>query len=257
MNAATIQTLPHKHEIIVLSGRENVGKDEITKFLTSGILSRKNKSVKIIKMSSDLKNVISTIFGWDRLKLEGYTEEDRIWRNESDKKLTSFLEKDITPKKALILMGEGLKDIFGDNIWLYKVRESILNEPEPSIFIIPDCRFPNEYVFFKENNATFIHINSKRNSYPPIVYSEDFKIKLKEIREKIEIPFRDRVYMVWEYMKGIQTEENKVMELFSILIDNDICEGQTKGIVIRNDFPSVEDLYNYLSTVMDPIFDFI
>ena len=62
------------------------------------------QNYKKISFADKLKDGVSTIFGWDRLLLEGDTRESREWREVPDEFWTKELGKDITPRLVMDLM---------------------------------------------------------------------------------------------------------------------------------------------------------
>ena len=108
---------------------------------------------KKISFADKLKDGVSTIFGWDRLLLEGDTRESREWREVPDEFWTKELGKDITPRLVLQLFGtDCMRNGFDDNIWVNLVKKEILDNPQQN-YVIPDVRFPNEINAVKDLNG--------------------------------------------------------------------------------------------------------
>ena len=108
------------------------------------------QNYKKISFADKLKDGVSTIFGWDRLLLEGDTKESRDWREQTDTFWTKELGKDITPRLVLQLFGtDCMRNGFDDSIWVNLVKKEILDNPNQN-YVIPDVRFPNEIDVVKQ-----------------------------------------------------------------------------------------------------------
>jgi hypothetical protein len=144
--------------IIGICGFQGAGKDTFADYLV------KNYEFKKISFASATKDVLSSIFGWDRKLLEGDTLESRKFRETIDTWWAEkLLIKDLTPRKILQLIGTDLfRKHFNENIWIMVVEKKILNliidTPQQNI-IVSDCRFPNEIDLIKKMGGSIIHIS--------------------------------------------------------------------------------------------------
>jgi ABC-type dipeptide/oligopeptide/nickel transport system ATPase subunit len=237
-----------KHTIIAISGRKGVGKDTVGLIL-SEIYKKNKQEVKMLKIASKLKDVVSILFGWERNSLDGFTKEDRIFRDTIDTKLSTFLGCNVTPRTSLEEIGEILKNIFGPKLWMYFIDKEIEETKTPTTFIITDLRDPVEYTYFKERGAYFVHIKSERNIYPPriesaitdLIFSSDPDFSATKSDDK-KIGMMD-VYMI---LKELQTKEEHISNLFSIWINFEIAHGQANGVIVLNDFESIDLLKRHL-----------
>ena len=108
------------------------------------------QNYKKISFADKLKDGVSTIFGWDRLLLEGDTRESREWREVPDEFWSKELNKEVTPRLVLQLFGtDCMRMGFDDNIWVNLVKKEILDNPDQN-YVIPDVRFPNEIDMVRE-----------------------------------------------------------------------------------------------------------
>lgn len=114
-----------------------------------------------------LKDVLSSIFGWERSLLEGDTIESRTWREEPDEwweeklkwnenKTISSLYPRFTPRVAMQMIGtDFFRKYFNDNIWILSLENKIKNKNK---IIVSDCRFPNEIKMIKDNDGIIIRV---------------------------------------------------------------------------------------------------
>ena len=102
--------------------------------------------------AAPLKDLCSSIFGWERSMLEGNTVESRDFRETPDMFWTKKLGvPNFTPRLALQLLGtEVLRNHFDQDIWLnsleYRIRKQIKDAP---CTVISDARFRNELDLIK------------------------------------------------------------------------------------------------------------
>lgn len=106
-----------------------------------------------------LKDAVSVIFGWDRIKLEGATKEDREWREIPDEYWSNALGKPgFSPRLALQWMGtEAGRRVFGESLWTASTLRRIKNDPGFN-YVVTDVRFNNEIVALNEAGALLVRI---------------------------------------------------------------------------------------------------
>lgn len=142
--------------IIAICGFQGSGKDTL-----ADILVNKYCFIKF-SFASATKDVVASLFGWNREMLEGNTPEYRDKRNIVD---TWWSEKlsipNFTPRMALQMIGTDLfRKKFFDEIWVSIVERKIIENIDKNI-VISDCRFLNEINMVKKYNAKLIHIYRK------------------------------------------------------------------------------------------------
>jgi len=126
--------------VIGVSGFPGAGKDTIGNFLV-----REYGFVRL-SFACIVKELVASLFCWDLKMLQGDTPESREWREQVDHKWSEILEREITPRKALELMGtESCREVFGENIFSGRVK-ILIDEyiKEGKSVVITDCRFINE-----------------------------------------------------------------------------------------------------------------
>jgi hypothetical protein len=124
--------------IIGVCGFIGSGKDTVADYLQNFHEFRRES------FASTLKDAVASVFGWDRIMLEGRTKEAREWREQVDPWWAERLAMPtLTPRWVLQYWGtEVCRKGFHDDIWIASL-ENKLRLSKDSI-VISDCRFPNE-----------------------------------------------------------------------------------------------------------------
>ena len=110
-----------------------------------------------LSFADKLKDTVSELFEWDRNLLEGDTPESRNWREQSNDFWTKEIGKDITPRHILQVIGNDMRKMFYDDIWISFVKQKMQNNPDQK-WVIPDVRYPNEINLIKEYKGQVWHI---------------------------------------------------------------------------------------------------
>ena len=112
--------------------------------------------------AAPLKDLCSSIFGWERSLLEGDTVESRDFRETPDMDLTTkkLGVPNFTPRLALQLLGtEVLRNHFDQDIWLnsleYRIRKQSSDAP---CVVVSDARFRNELDLIKNMGGKIIWV---------------------------------------------------------------------------------------------------
>jgi len=141
--------------IIGLVGFIGSGKDTVANMFVQ------NHGCVQDSFAAPLKDLCSTIFGWDRHLLAGETVESRDFRETPDLYWTKKLNIDnFTPRLALQLMGtEVLRNHFHEDIWLnsleYRLRKRHTEQPR---VVVSDARFRNELSLVKSMNGFVVWV---------------------------------------------------------------------------------------------------
>jgi hypothetical protein len=124
--------------IIGVCGFIGSGKDTVADYLQNFHEFRRES------FASTLKDAVASVFGWDRIMLEGRTKEAREWREQVDPWWAERLAMPtLTPRWVLQYWGtEVCRKGFHDDIWIASL-ENKLRTSKDSV-VISDCRFPNE-----------------------------------------------------------------------------------------------------------------
>lgn len=144
-------------KIVAICGVIGSGKNTLSRaFEQSGYVQ--------VSFAKTLKDVVASVFGWDRNLVEGDTLESRVFRDTVDEFWSKRLGMEITPRFMLQHFGTDLlRKHFDDKIWIYSLEKQIMNLHSDKV-IITDCRFPNELKMVRELNGTIIEV--QKNELP-------------------------------------------------------------------------------------------
>ncbi len=139
--------------IIGVCGFIGSGKDTIADYLVNVHGFRRES------FANTLKDAVASVFGWDRVLLEGRTKEAREWREQVDPWWAERLNiPNLTPRWVLQQWGtEVCRKGFHDDIWIASV-ENKLRRTKDNI-VISDCRFPNEIASIKSAGGSIIRVD--------------------------------------------------------------------------------------------------
>jgi hypothetical protein len=134
-------------KVIGICGLIGHGKDTAAGFLIAEGYQR-------ISFAGVLKDACASIFGWDRILLEGNTPESRAFREMPDEWWSKRLDiPNFTPRYALQYVGtDVLRTHFHPDIWVAACERQI--EMTDKNVVISDCRFFNELNIIKKLGGT-------------------------------------------------------------------------------------------------------
>ena len=137
---------------IGILGNIGSGKNTVAQYLAT-------KGCVPTSFAGPIKDLCTSVFGWDRELLEGETDESREFREGIDLYWSKKLSiPDFTPRLALQLIGtDVMRNHFNQDIWLnsleYRVKK-LHNQNE--CVVISDCRFKNELELIRRVGGTTI-----------------------------------------------------------------------------------------------------
>jgi hypothetical protein len=107
-----------------------------------------------------LKDALATIFCWDRVLLEGITQESRVWRETVDQWWADKLGiPHFTPRWAMQNFGtDVMRRHFHEQIWVFHIERRIMMLNDDASVVLTDARFPNEIMLAKRYNGKVIRI---------------------------------------------------------------------------------------------------
>ena len=154
-----------------LCGNKGAGKNTVSKILRDKLSKTTNCTCYEIAFADPVKEVCSSVFGWEYRNLLGDTIESREWREKQDEFWSKKLGREFTPRMALQLVGTDLfRNHFDENIWINSLEANVNKIYESNnahqianvFFMVPDTRFSNEIDFIRKNNGIIIEV--KRNT---------------------------------------------------------------------------------------------
>lgn len=144
---------------IILVGFAGSGKNTVGEYLVS------KHGFRGMSFADALKDVVASVFCWDRALMEGDTPESRTWRESVDPWWSSRLGiAGFTPRYALRHIGtEVLRDNFHDAIWRLNIERRIAQAEDQPVVVF-DGRFREEINLIKTLGGTSIRV--KRGPEP-------------------------------------------------------------------------------------------
>ena len=144
--------------IVGVCGFIGAGKDTVADYLVNIHEFRRDS------FASTLKDAVASVFGWDRVMLEGRTRQAREWREQVDTWWARRLGMPgLTPRLVLQLWGtEVCRRGFHDDIWIASIENKLRSSHDD--VVISDCRFPNEIASIKRAGGKIIWV--RRGALP-------------------------------------------------------------------------------------------
>jgi hypothetical protein len=141
-----------KTQLIGIVGFIGSGKDTVADYLQNFHEFRRES------FASTLKDAVSSVFGWDRVMLEGRTKEAREWRETVDPWWAERLSMPtLTPRWILQYWGTEVCRIgFHDAIWIASLENKLRSSGDN--IVVSDCRFPNEVSAIKNAGGKVIRV---------------------------------------------------------------------------------------------------
>lgn len=111
---------------------------------TVGDILVEEHGFKKISFADRLKDVVCTLFDWDRTMIEGDTPESRQWREQPDDFWSQELGQKFSPRNAMQRVGtDAIRKEISQDIWTLIVKKAIAENPDAD-WVVPDVRFQNE-----------------------------------------------------------------------------------------------------------------
>jgi hypothetical protein len=133
--------------LIGITGRMSSGKSTVADHLVN------KHGFSKMGFADSLKDLLASVFSWDRTLLEGETEESRKWRETVDEWWAKRLgDPSLTPRKMLQQWGtEVCRQNFNQDIWIASLEIKLIKAlSEGKKIVISDCRFHNEITLIKK-----------------------------------------------------------------------------------------------------------
>lgn len=162
--------------LIGVCGLIGAGKDTIASHLVE------NYAYERYSWATPLKDLTSTLFGWDRDMLEGTTQEQRAEREIKDAWWSAKMDRDWSPRIALQIMGtEVMRNGLHPDIWVLAGMHRIAGKKN---VVISDTRFPNEIKAIREMGGVIWNV---RRGHLPEWYNKLTELKADPNFDKPEL----------------------------------------------------------------------
>ncbi len=140
--------------IISLSGFIGSGKSTAAQHLVD------KHGFVAVSFASPLKDILSTVFGWDREQLDGLTAQSRKWRTTMDPYWSLKLGRMFSPRDALTEIGTDLfRNRFSTAIWVSSLEKKCMQlSYQGKDVVITDARFSNELALVQSMDGSTIRI---------------------------------------------------------------------------------------------------
>ena len=103
-----------------------------------------------LSFADALKDGVAAMFSWPRHLLEGDTDESRAWREQRDPFWSREMDREVTPRLVLQLVGtDAMRDGFFNGVWVSIVKQKLLTASGVD-WVLPDTRFPNEIAMLQD-----------------------------------------------------------------------------------------------------------
>ena len=168
--------------IIGICGFIGSGKDTAADYLVNFHGYRRES------FASSLKDAVASVFGWDRMMLEGRTTQSREWREQRDAWWSDRLDREITPRWVLQHWGtEVIREGFHNDMWIASLENKIRTSKDS--IVITDCRFPNEIQAIQAQGGKIIWVQRGPlpDWYPAAVKANEGQQVFKENLKILEI----------------------------------------------------------------------
>ena len=138
--------------IFLISGRAHSGKDTAGDMIARHIRQTSDKTVTMVALAGCLKLVVQRLiaaFYGKKIPIENFYDIDEKERVHHD--LPDFHGEPFTIRRALQIIGtEVFRDLMWADIWCDAVSTKISRGSARDVFVVTDCRFPNEVQYFKK-----------------------------------------------------------------------------------------------------------
>lgn len=196
--------------VILINGAARSGKDTVARMMKD-FLKSNNQTVEILSFAEPLKQIIASTFNISLEDLEEFKNKSDRYEVHRVDTHSFILHQKTNFRKILQRFGtEGMKPVFGENIWARLLAEKA-NKSSSNWIIVPDFRFNIEYEEMLKFQALEVYnvyafeVLSDRGEIKESTHSserelDDFEFdytidniwgKLNETKEQIKHIFKD------------------------------------------------------------------
>lgn len=128
--------------LIGLGHRKQSGKDTIAEYLVTKYGFRR------LAFADLLKVLCGNVFGFSHAQLYG----DQHTKEANDPRFG------FSPRHAMQTLGEGMRTMFGPDVWLHAIASS-LGDPRFPHTVLSDVRYPNEANMLRRRGAILVRVD--------------------------------------------------------------------------------------------------
>ncbi len=145
--------------IIAITGNKGHGKDTVAEFIREILESDLEVKAKRFAFADTMKEIITKTLKLPLDSVESLKRAEQHGRVIScnvERPMQPLIFSDITMREVLQNFGQGMKDVFGEQVWVkHTVHEIQKDWDKINCAIISDVRFPFEVEFLKEQKIVF------------------------------------------------------------------------------------------------------
>lgn len=138
-------------KIIAFIGQKRSGKDTCAKLMKRAHVMEHggaSSSIHHLSFASPMKKQLASLL----------CVEESVFHDQRVKELP-VLPNNTTPRAAMQWFGSSMKQKFGKDFWVEKMRASIKALPGDAIVLVTDCRFVEEVTMLNDLGAYFVYLS--------------------------------------------------------------------------------------------------
>jgi hypothetical protein len=169
--------------LISLSGYPGSGKDTIYDLLTWEV-----PSIQKLKFAYGIQDIVCMLAG----TYESNLEHRELFENRTWKETAQYFPSDYkftTPRKAAQTIGQGMRELVSDTIWIDKVRRE-RSESNKNVLVITDTRHENEVDYVRSVGGLVVFVDrpkAEADTKQNPVFNHVSEQYLETIREKADL----------------------------------------------------------------------
>lgn len=157
-----------KKTIILIAGKKRSGKNYTAEMLQNMFL-KKGISCETFSFAEPLKDIVAKTFLITPSELEDYKNSPDRYKVSVKDRVEDTLKELTDFRQILNDLGTPImKSYFGENIWV-NLTENKIKKSQSNVILIPDFRFPVEYLQMKDTKVHTIKVNREGLEYSDLI----------------------------------------------------------------------------------------
>lgn len=137
-------------KIYAFLGRKRSGKD-LAATITEELIKKNGTTIKFMSFAGAIKEALVDLTGApSEYFYEQKFKEEKVIKFDND--------KEFTPRELMVWYGMLMREMFGPNFWVNKVKEQI-KEHDVDYLFITDVRFIDETTMLNDSGATIVYMD--------------------------------------------------------------------------------------------------